>query len=211
MAKKHKAEDLPGSLIYTIGDADLGSFVGELSEIAVDSVLKEGILKDLPIVGALVGIWKTGASVRDALFFRKLLAFLYEPARLPTETRVQLLKKLQAPDMAEDVGEKLVMLIDRFDATTKARLLGKAFTMLAEERITRDEFWRVSFLLERLPLSDLVALKEWRSLDLNRVEHVRRHLYLSVGLGWFVLDASSTGFVWQARLCEIFSDHLLID
>jgi len=46
---------------------------------------------------------------------------------------------------------------------------------------------------------------------LNHVEHIRKHLYLSVGLGWFVLDMSSTGFVWTERLCEIFSDSLLIN
>jgi hypothetical protein len=35
------------------------------------------------------------------------------------------------------------------------------------------------------------------------------HLYMSVGLGWFVLDVSSTGFVWTERLCEIISEHLI--
>jgi hypothetical protein len=67
----------------------------------------------------------------------------------------------------------------------------------------------MSFVIEKLPMSDILALKYWREIDLNKVEHIRKHLYLSVGLGWFVINISSTGFVWTERLCEIFSDNLI--
>jgi hypothetical protein len=60
-------------------------------------------------------------------------------------------------------------------------------------------------------MNDIYAVATWRETDLNKVEHIRKHLYLSVGLGWFVLNASSTGFVWTERLCEIISDNLLIE
>jgi hypothetical protein len=58
-------------------------------------------------------------------------------------------------------------------------------------------------------MSDILALKNWQITDLNRVEEIRRHLYLSVGLGWFVMNASSTGFCWQERLCEVFEGKLI--
>lgn len=104
---------------------------------------------------------------------------------------------------------KLLTLLDRLESTQKARLLAKALALHVSETITGDEFWRVSFVLDRLPLSDILALKDWRTLDLDKVEHVRKYLYLSVGLGWFVLNMSSTGFQWQDRLCSILSDHLV--
>lgn len=53
-------------------------------------------------------------------------------------------------------------------------------------------------------MSDIIALKNWRNIELNKVYDIRRHLYLSVGIGWFVVNTSSTGFCWQQRLCEIF-------
>lgn len=209
MAIKSEAHDLPGSLAYTVANSDLGSLGSELAEVALDSVLKDGLLKDLPIIGSLVGLWKVGISVKDALLFRKLLMFLRGIDSLSKEKRAQMIEELQSAGVEEDVGEKLLTLLDRFDATTKAKLLGKAFCLLAAETITTDEFWRVAFMLDRLQLMDLFALRDWKTLDLNRVEHVRKHLYLSVGLGWFVLDFSSSGFVWQERLCTIFSDYLL--
>lgn len=210
MAIKSEAQDLPGSLAYTVANSDLGSLGSELAEVALDSVLKDGLLKDLPIIGSLVGLWKVGISVKDALLFRKLLIFLRDIDNLSKEKRARIIEELQSASVEEDVGEKLLTLLDRFDATTKAKLLSRTFCLLAEETITKDEFWRVAYTLDRLQLMDIFALRDWKVLDLNKVEHIRKHLYLSVGLGWFVIDFSSTGFVWQQRLCTIFSDHILV-
>ncbi len=58
-------------------------------------------------------------------------------------------------------------------------------------------------------MNDIKAIKDWQKTDLNKIEHTRKHLYMSAGLGWFALNFSSTGFVWTARLCEIFSNNLL--
>ena len=67
----------------------------------------------------------------------------------------------------------------------------------------------MAFIIEKIPMQDIRALKYWRDKDLNKVTDIRRQLYLSVGIGWFVLNMSSTGFCWQERICEIFSDYLL--
>jgi len=138
------------------------------------------------------------------------LIFLRDIDNLSKEKRARIIEELQSASVEEDVGEKLLTLLDRFDATTKAKLLSRTFCLLAEETITKDEFWRVAYTLDRLQLMDIFALRDWKVLDLNKVEHIRKHLYLSVGLGWFVIDFSSTGFVWQQRLCTIFSDHILV-
>ncbi len=108
-----------------------------------------------------------------------------------------------------EAGEKLISIIDNLETKSKAQLLGKAIYLFGKNSISKKEFWRISFILEKLPMTDIKALSTWKETDLNKVEHVRKHLYMSVGLGWFVLNASSTGFVWTERLCEIISDHLL--
>lgn len=209
MANTTEEPDLPGSLAHTIETSDLASLGKELSEVGIDSVFKDGILKDLPIIGAIVGLWKAGVSIKDAIFFRKLLAFLTDLASVPQAKRAEMITSLNSEDATESAGEKLLTLLERLDSAAKANLLGKSFKLLAAGTISAEEFWRVSFVLDRLPLSDVQALRKWRQTDLDHVEHVRKHLYLSSGVGWFVLDASSAGFKWQKRLCTIFSDHLL--
>ncbi len=204
--------DLPSSLTKTLVSADLSHLaaVGEdLTEVALDAFLKEGVYRDLPVVSTVVNLWKTGASIRDARFLRKVRTFLVSLEKTTAEQRRKMIESLEESTTQESVGEKLVSLLDRFESAAKAGLLGRAFAEYVARRITGDEFWRVSFVIDRLPMSDITALSEWRSVDLNQVEHVRKHLYLSVGIGWFVLNTSSTGFVWTDRVCSIFADLLL--
>lgn len=202
-------KELPYSLIQTIADSDLTRIGIDITEISIDSIINNGVLKDFPIIGSLIGIWKTGVSVNDYLFLRKMMHFLKESSVLPESTRKKIIKKLEEGDYQLEVGEKLIAIIDKLETGSKARLLGKTFALVGNDIISNDEFWRISFVIEKLPMSDILALKNWRNIDLNQVEHIRKHLYLSVGLGWFVLNASSTGFVWTDRLCEIFSESLL--
>ncbi|MCB1815115.1 MAG: hypothetical protein KDK04_25850 [Candidatus Competibacteraceae bacterium] len=201
--------NLPDSLTKTISNSELVSVSGELGEVAIDSILENGLLKDIPIISTITGLWKTGASIKDALFTRKLLVFLSTISDIPVEKREGMLESLDDPRTSEKTGEKLLVLLERLESSEKAKLLAKTFKVYVKGIISREEFWRVSYIIDNLPFSDIFALKEWNNEDLNNIEHVRKHLYLNVGLGWFVVNASSTGFQWQQSLCTIFSDHLL--
>lgn len=204
-----KTQQLSISLTETIKSSELTKVSGELIEVGIDSILKNGLLKDIPVISVLSGIWNTGVAIRDYRFSNKLLLFLHESSKLPLEKRLELIEKLEDNDFQKEAGEKLIAIIDNLESSSKAILIGKLLNLFGQEIITKDEFWRVSFIIEKLPTSDILALKGWRNIDLNKVEHIRKHLYLSVGLGWFVLDMSSTGFVWTERLCEIISEELL--
>jgi hypothetical protein len=202
--------DLPESLATTIGHSELEPLAAELADVGIHALLSSGALKELPVIAGLNAVWKAGASIRDALLAAKLATFLFGVRNVPTAKRRAMIEKLRADAHPEKVGELLFALLDRFESTEKARLLAKAFALTVEGAISVDEFWRVAFVLENLPRRDLSTVASWRTLDPNReVDRVRRNLYVSVGLMWFVLDTSSTGFNWYDRLCTIFSDYLL--
>jgi hypothetical protein len=202
---------LSTSLVETISNPDLKEIGGELLEVGIDQVLADGLLKEIPVVNVAVGIWKTGTAIRDHRFLSKLLQFLNESAKLTDKQREKLVENLEDEEYQKNAGERLIAIIDNLETKSKAKLVGKAIYLFGSEVISRDEFWRISFIIEKLPMNDIYAVATWRETDLNKVEHIRKHLYLSVGLGWFVLNASSTGFVWTERLCEIISDNLLIE
>lgn len=204
-----KTQQLSNSLIETIKSSELIKISGDLIEVGIDSVLKNGLLKDIPVISVLNGIWNTGVAIRDYRFLNKLLLFLHESSKLPQDKRLRLIEDLDDNEFQKEAGEKLIAIIDNIESSSKAVLIGKLLYLFGQKIITKEEFWRVSFIIEKLPLSDILALKNWRNVELNKVEHIRKHLYLSVGLGWFVLDMSSTGFVWTERLCGIISEELL--
>lgn len=201
--------ELSQSLKETISSSELKNIGIDIGEITVDSILKDGVLKDFPIIGSLAGIWKTGVAVNDYLFLRKLVSFLNESSKLPENKRQKLIEKLEDDNYQKEAGEKLIAIIDSLETKSKAILLGKALNLFGQDIITKEAFWSVAFIIEKIPMADIRALKNWRENDLNKVTDIRRQLYLSVGIGWFVLNMSSTGFCWQERICEIFSDYLL--
>ena len=204
-----KTQQLSNSLAETIKSSELTKISCDLIEVGVDSILKNGLLKDIPVISILSGIWNTGVAIRDFRFLNKLLQFLHESSKLPQEKRLRLIEDLEDNDFQKEAGEKLIAIIDNIESSSKAVLIGKLLYLFGQKIITKEEFWRVSFIIEKLPMSDILALKNWRNIELNKVEHIRKQLYLSVGLGWFVLGMSSTGFVWTERLCEIISEELL--
>ena len=204
-----KTQQLSNSLAETIKSSELTKISCDLIEVGVDSILKNGLLKDIPVISILSGIWNTGVAIRDFRFLNKLLQFLHESSKLPQEKRLRLIEDLEDNDFQKEAGEKLIAIIDNIESSSKAVLIGKLLYLFGQKIITKEEFWRVSFIIEKLPMSDILALKNWRNIELNKVEHIRKQLYLSVGLGWFVLGMSSTGFVWTERLCEIISDELI--
>jgi len=204
-----KEKELSKSLKDTISLSNLSEIGIEIAEVSIDSILKEGVLKDFPIIGSLVAIWKTGVTINDYRFLKKMLLFLNESSNLSDKIRKRIIENLEDETYQTEAGEKLIAVIDKLETGSKARMLGKTLTLFGNGIISKDEFWRVSFVIERLPMSDIISLKDWKNSDLNRINEIRKQLYLSVGLGWFVLNTSSTGFCWQERLCEIFADNLI--
>ncbi|EIA08800.1 hypothetical protein [Flavobacterium frigoris] len=59
----------------------------ELKEVGIDSILKNGLLKDIPVISVLSGIWNAGVAIRDHRFSNKLLLFLHDSSKLPLEKR----------------------------------------------------------------------------------------------------------------------------
>jgi hypothetical protein len=206
---KEMDKELSNSLKDTISSSELKNIGLDIGEITIDSILKDGVLKDIPIIGSLAGIWKTGIAVNDYLFLRKLVAFLNESSKLSEKKRLKLIENLEDDSYQKEAGEKLIAIIDNLETKSRAVLLGKALNLFGQGVITKEAFWSVAFIIEKIPMQDIRALKYWRDKDLNKVTDIRRQLYLSVGIGWFVLNMSSTGFCWQERICEIFSDYLL--
>jgi hypothetical protein len=200
---------LSESFKNTISLSNLGELAKETAELTIDSFLNSGVLKDFPIVGSFLGFWKTGLAIRDFRFLKKMLLFLEESSKLTLDKREKIIENLENEEYQAEAGEKLLAIIDQLETGSKAKLLGKSLVLFGNKEITKEEFWRIAYIIEKLPMSDILALREWKNTDLNLVEDIRKHLYLSVGLGWFVLDMSSTGFCWQERLCTIFETKLI--
>lgn len=203
-------ESLPNQLIEALADPKLTEVSGELLEATIDSVMKDGLLKEIPIFGTLAGFFKFGVSIRDRLFTRKLMLFLHESAKLKADARNNMIERLGDGKHRKEAGEKLFFMLEQLDSTEKAKLLGILIQLFGGGRIEAGEFWRASYVIERLPLDDIKELQFRRRTDIIHENVIRRQLYASVGIVTFELSAGSTGFEYQTGLCNIFDEVLRI-
>ena len=60
----------------TLKKSDLRNVTYDWAETILDSVLHEGILKDISVDGTVVGLGKNAIRIKDNLFLKKLIFFL---------------------------------------------------------------------------------------------------------------------------------------
>ncbi len=133
-------------------------FIGDIGEVMIDAVLDDGILKDVPILGTLVGVGKCVKNIYDALFAKKLIAFLFPIKNTNPEDRINAIKKWEEDESYRGaVGETLLGMIQRCDDSVKADWLSKLFFELVLKRNRSRLFMRAEKKLASLSVMDMQA------------------------------------------------------
>jgi hypothetical protein len=176
-AKKDSIKkDLGLSLVDTLASSDLSSVLDDHAEVIVDRILKDGLLKDIPIISTITGAAKTLIAVRDYLLVVKLVRFL-QGINITEGERAHFEKSIgEDPQYRRTVGQNLLMLIDSLDDVTKADMVAKLFKAFLRDDITYNEFLRFASVVERAFIGDLNGfLSDWA--DHNRQGLYAKRLY----------------------------------
>ncbi|UCD00244.1 MAG: hypothetical protein JSW66_10245 [Phycisphaerales bacterium] len=155
---------LAPSLVDSFTEFDPAQITPDLVEVALDHVLDEGIIKDIPIVRAMIGVVKTAASIRDRALVKKLVGFLFSLNSASSETRSNFKARMNVDEeFKKKVGEKLLLIIERLDDMSKPNLVAHAFQAYMEELIDFETFQRLASAIDKSFYSDLMALKSAHS------------------------------------------------
>jgi hypothetical protein len=131
----------------------------DFAEISIDSFLKDGLGRDLPIVKWIVGAANTVTTVRDYFLLKKVLLFLREADKTTPEQRKKFVQDINSNEAySQKVGETLMIWLDRYDHIDKASILSKLFNGCVQEKITYYEFLRLASCIDRAFIHDLQAL-----------------------------------------------------
>jgi hypothetical protein len=151
-----KQQNLPDSLTKTLIESDISSVAKEISEVALDSMLEEGVFRDIPIVSTVFGVGKTAANVKDYLFLKKVPHFIQ---RLDDTTLGERKKMISEIDTTEEyrvrVGEKLLYIIDKADDHQTAEAIGILFSAFLKNKISYDDFLKSSTIVNVVFWDDL--------------------------------------------------------
>jgi hypothetical protein len=156
---EEEADALESSLVSSLGDSQLIDAAADAAEQTLDNLLSDGVLKDIPVLGHALKLWKGSIQLSTYLFARKLLRFLAPLNSIPQEVRYEFLRELEAdPEKRKRVGEHLLLLLDRMDDLNKPEFLSKAFAAYISGRISYHEFRQLGFAIDRCTLDDLLTL-----------------------------------------------------
>jgi hypothetical protein len=147
----------------TLRDSHALDLFAGVSEVGLDELMT-GPLKDVPIVGSFVQLWRAGVQVRDAIFIAKLTRFLERLRDGDHEGIERYAREIQNdPDLQLKVGSNILIAIERLDDIEKPELLARAFLRLAEREIDYGMFAEFSLAIDRCFITDLSWLKDTES------------------------------------------------
>lgn len=149
--------DLSEKLIETM-KTNITDLTIDISEMKLDSILNNGMIKDLPIIKYLYSGCKFILDVRDYFFIKKLSEFLNQLSSIPLEERVQFLSKKGSDE--HKLGERLLMLIERSDSLDKPVLIARLFRAYLYEKIDINLFNRLCNIVERTYIQDIYFLRD---------------------------------------------------
>lgn len=141
---------------------EMGDAVLEVAEVGLDGILQEGVLRDIPILGILAALCKTGASIRERSLIRQTANFLvsYNKGNIPKKKLLAHREMLESdPRKAEEELGRVILLLDRSIERQKAKVLGAFYRHYVNEAYAWSTFVEISEVNERMFVEDYPLLQ----------------------------------------------------
>jgi len=149
-------KEINKSLSEAIRNSDLQGISVEIAETLVDSMLDDGILKNLPFVGSIVAIGKTAISIKDQIFLKKIIFFLSGIRHVSIAKRRKMIDFVNdSKEQKTKVGEKLIYILDKCDDYISAKYIAQFFCAFLDEKINYCEFLKGSRIIQNIFIEDL--------------------------------------------------------
>lgn len=148
--------DLAKELINTSQDITI-----DIVEIGLDSILTDGIVKEIPVVKTLATFFKIGLNIKDRYFAEKLIKFIFElrNEQIDEEKRLEFKRDMEIESFKKKTTERLIIILDKLEEINKTIYITKLFKGFIEKKITWDEFCDFSKYIDFMTTKDFELLK----------------------------------------------------
>jgi len=198
---------LSDSLENTLRDSDLHNVTISLAEVLADSLVEDGVAKDIPIIGTVIGLGKTAIGIKESLFLKKVIYFISEFRNISATKRNEMIERIdKSGKFRTKVGEKLLYIIDRCDDHEKSQIIARLFSAFLLEAISYEEFLRASHIVDHLINDDLkwFIQSEWKNED-----NWKDNDHLNYEHGYLKID--EVGNIANSGLVEIVSPEITVE
>lgn len=143
------------SLAKTLQESDLTEIGVDAGEIVIDSIIDDGLLRDIPIISTIVGLVRTTSDIGNMLFLKKIVYFLRGIKDVSPRKRYEMIAEIDnSPNYKIKVGEKLLYILNRCDDHDKASLIAQLFKAFLNKDIEYDDFLKGSYILNSIFIND---------------------------------------------------------
>lgn len=156
-----RSEGLEEDVLALIRSRHLQDSLVDLSEAGIDPLLQEGFLRDVPLLGTVIGAIRTAGSIRDLLLVKKLGRFIRALQAVPLHERKAFDRSLGSVEERHRIGESLLLLLDRLDDMSKPELIGRLFQAYIRTEIDFPAFQQMATSIGRLHVAHIDALIEF--------------------------------------------------
>jgi hypothetical protein len=157
--------NLGTSLVESMWSSGGKDIIIEAADLALDAALSKGVLEKIPVFGWLVKGYGVVTTIQDRLFLKQVTLFLQGSSEITEDERGQFRERMVSdPSYCRNVGETLVLLLDRQEDFEKAFMLGKAFVGYVKGLIQYETFLRLAAAIDQAFINDL---RTWTYITLN--------------------------------------------
>ena len=179
--------------------------IANVAEVGIDSILEDGLLRDLPFFNLVLGTTRTIRSIHERNLLRNTALFLNELASHKiTEAKLQKYKeRIKDEKIKEQELGRVLILLNQYVDNIKSRMLGRLFEKYVEQEYTWEKFCELSDILNRLFLNDLAILYELANAENEKISY---HIYK---IPYNVKRLESLGLIELYGEYSSFGDRLL--
>ncbi|MBU4185631.1 MAG: hypothetical protein KKC23_05425 [Proteobacteria bacterium] len=166
--------------------------------------MEEGIAKEIPIIGTVIGFGKAAMGIKEILFLKKIIYFISELKNISATKRHEMIDKIDnSGKFRTKVGEKLLYIIDKCDDHEKSQITARLFSAFLSEIISYEEFLRASYIVDQVILEDLKRFVEcgWEEEDGWKYRNEERDDHLTL---------DEAGNIATSGLVELVSPEVMV-
>lgn len=142
-------------------DGALRDLVVDAGDAAIDAAISSGLLDGVPILGLISGGWKAQRSIRDRLYFKKIVNFIFQINHAAPKAKQDFLDRMIENDELSRFGENILLLIERLDCIEKSEIVGRILCAHIQGHISYNQAMRLSAIVDRCYLADLLTLRDF--------------------------------------------------
>ena len=165
-----------------------------LLEVGLDSIMDDGLIKEVPILSTAISLYKIGSSIKERHQVKKLASFVMALNNGITDEETQKYYRdavKDNPKRRDQELEYILILIDRYIHSDKAEMLAKLYLNYLNGSIDWNTFSKASEVLDRMLPGDFQELENRFWLDLDDL-YVSDSLLRLVSLGLVISHNKGT-------------------